>query len=77
MPDAENDVPQGWLAIDARRFGKFDASGAVMYECPLCDYVTGPHRDGSRLANEAKRQHMRDKHARPISPASTDAEADS
>lgn len=58
----ENDLPQGWLTIDARRFGKFDANGAVMYECPLCDYVTGPHREGGRLANEARWQHMRDKH---------------
>ncbi len=69
MSDAENELPTDWITIDARRFGKFDANGEVMYECPLCDYVTGPHSDGSRLANEAKSNHMRDKHGRVLPPA--------
>jgi hypothetical protein len=51
-----------WASVDARQMGKFDANGEVVYECPLCEYLTGPVHPDSRLANEAMRNHMRDKH---------------
>lgn len=51
-----------WIVIDARALGFFDANGAVIYGCPGCEYQTGPHRPGSRLANEAMRQHGAAKH---------------